>query len=78
MFAFESNLVLSVPIYAAYNGHTLSFVPFERHAEKEGDRLNCANQTDFLEFRQVALHVCKGLFRVHFVMRGNPIRQFLC
>jgi hypothetical protein len=35
------------------------------------------NQAYFLEFRQVSLNVDQGLFRAHFVMRGNPIRQFL-
>ena len=78
LLAFEANLVLSVPFQTHTLGHTLSFVPFKRPAEKESDRLNRANQTDFLEFRQVTLYVCKGLFRVHFIMHSNPIRQFLC
>jgi hypothetical protein len=41
-----------------------------------GGRLNRANQAYLLEFRQIALNVRNCLFHIHFVVRGNPIRQF--
>lgn len=57
---------------------TLLFLALLKACEKEGDALTYSNQANFLEFRQVALNVCKCLFRIHFVLRGNPFRQFLC
>ncbi len=57
---------------------TPCFVPVFRRQEKEGSRLNRANQACFLEFSQVSLYVRKCLLRVYFVVRGNPIRQLRC
>ena len=51
---------------------------FQGHFKKEGDFLNHANQTNFRQFSKIALNVVPRLFHVHFVMCGNPLRQFLC
>ena len=48
-----------------------------RHNEKEFDRLNRTNQAYFLEFSEIALNVCQCLLRIHFVLSGDPIREFL-
>jgi hypothetical protein len=89
-FAISCRLhVLPFTTFTSKIASVLSVLPSETHTatllfrarlkacEKEGDALTYANQADFLEFSQIALNVYKSLLRIHFVMLGNPIRQFL-